>query len=58
MNRVQRFVLEDGVKDLVLVVPPEGRLSEQHLVNKYSKSPPVDRAAVALFQDNLRKGQS
>jgi hypothetical protein len=53
VDRVQRLILENGVKDLVLVVSTEGRLTEQHLVDEDSERPPIDSAAVALLEDDL-----
>ena len=55
VDRVQRLVLEDRIKDLVLVIPAEGRLAQQHLVDEHAKRPPVDRTAVALLEDNLSR---
>lgn len=52
-HRVERLVLQDGIKDLILVVSPEGRLAEQHLVGQNTKRPPVDSASVSLFEQNL-----
>lgn len=53
MDRVERLVLKDRVKDLILVVSPERRLAQEHLVDEYPKRPPVDGPAVALLEDDL-----
>lgn len=54
-DRVERRVLKDGVKDLVLVVAPEGRLAEQHLVRQDTKGPPVDRARIWPLKQDLKR---
>lgn len=57
VDRVQRLVLQDGIKDLVLVVATERRLPEEHLVDEDSKRPPIDRTTVPLFENDLRREQ-
>jgi len=54
-HRVKRFILENGIKDFVLVISTERRLSEQHLIGQDSESPPVDGSGVTLFEQDLPK---
>jgi hypothetical protein len=58
VDGIQRLILEDGVKNLVLIVTAERRLTQEHLVDEYSKGPPIDSTAVPLLQDDLRRGKS
>ncbi|KAH8911185.1 hypothetical protein BR93DRAFT_324001 [Coniochaeta sp. PMI_546] len=53
---VQRFVGQDGVVDLVLVLAAEGRLLQEHLVDQYAEGPPVHCAAVFLVKEDLGVG--
>lgn len=53
VDRVERLVFEDGVEDLLLVVALERALTEEHLVDEDAKGPPVDRATVALLEEDL-----
>jgi hypothetical protein len=52
-DRIQGFVLENGVEDLILVIATERGLPEQHLVGQHAECPPVNSTAVALFEKNL-----
>ncbi len=53
MDWVEWFIGENSVVDLVFVFTTERGLLEKHLVNEYTKCPPVDSAAVLLIQQNL-----
>ena len=50
-----RGIHPDGLEQLVLVVPLEGRLADQHLVHQHAKGPPVYREGVLLPQQDLRE---
>lgn len=54
MDRIQRLILENRIKDFVLIVAPERRLPEQHLVDEHTEGPPIDSTTVALLEDDLR----
>lgn len=51
--RIMGRVHADGLKQLVLVVPVERRLTDQHLVQQDSKGPPVHGEGVLLAQQDL-----
>ena len=53
LDRIQRLVLKDRVKDLVLVVAAERRLAQEHLVQQNAKRPPVNCTTVALLEQDL-----
>lgn len=40
-DRVEHVVVEDGLKQIVLVVSLEGGLPGHHLVHQYPQGPPV-----------------
>jgi len=46
-------VVGDGREELLLVLAIEGRLTDEHLVEKDTEGPPVDGLAVRLVVDNL-----
>ena len=51
-DRVENVVMEDGLKQIVLVVGLEGGLTSHHLVHQHPQGPPVHRGAVLqLLQD-------
>jgi hypothetical protein len=51
--RIQRFVREDGVVDFVLVLASERRLLQEHLIDEYTKGPPVYSTTVFLVKKDL-----
>lgn len=53
VNRVEGFISQNGVVNLVFVFTSEGRLLQKHLVDQDAKSPPVDCAAILFVQQNL-----
>lgn len=55
VNRVERLVRQNSVINFVLVFTSEWRLLQEHLVDKNTKGPPIDSAAVFLIQKNLLK---
>lgn len=52
--RVEGTVHADGVEQLLLVLPVEGRLADQHLVEEHAEGPPVHGVVVLLAQQNLQ----
>ena len=50
---VGRVVGADGLEERLLVLPVEGRLANQHLVQQDPKGPPVDGEGVLLSQQDL-----
>lgn len=52
--RVEGTVHADGVEQLLLVLPVEGRLANQHLVEEHAEGPPVHGVVVLLAQQNLQ----
>ena len=53
LDRKRAFFGEDGLVDFVLIVPSEGRLTEDHLIYQNAKGPPVYRKTVRLVQQDL-----
>ena len=53
VDRVERFVGQDGVVDFVFVFASEGGLLQEHLVDQDAERPPVDCTAVFLIKQNL-----
>lgn len=55
-DRVEHVIVEDGLKQVVLVVGLEGGLPSHHLVHQHPQRPPVHRGAVLqLLQDLIRR---
>ena len=53
MDRVQGLISKDSVIDFIFIFTAERRLLKKHLVDKHTKSPPINRAGVFLVQKNL-----
>ena len=53
-NRIKRLILQNSIENFIFIVAPERRLPKQHLVHQHTERPPVNRAAVTLFQNDLR----
>lgn len=53
---VEHVIVEDGLKQVVLVVSLEGGLPGHHLIHQHPQGPPVHGGAILqLLQDLLRK---
>ncbi len=52
--RVVRRVVQDAVEQVVLVVPVERRLADQHLVQQHAERPPVHRRVVLPAAQDLQ----
>lgn len=51
-DRVEHVIMEDGLKQVILVVGLEGGLPSHHLVHQNPQGPPVHRGAILqLLQD-------
>lgn len=50
---VAHLVVDDGVEDLLLVVPGKRRLADEHLENEHAEAPPVDRPRVRRLRQHL-----
>ena len=53
---VEDVVVEDALKEVVLVVGLEGRLPRHHLVHQHAQRPPVHRRTVVQLLQDLREG--
>lgn len=51
--RVMGSIHADGLKQLVFIVPVEGRLTYQHFIQQHAKRPPVHGEGVLLPQQDL-----
>ncbi|RUS69786.1 hypothetical protein EGW08_022453, partial [Elysia chlorotica] len=51
--RVARGVMEDGVEQIVLVIPMERRLTDEHFVEQDSERPPIHAGIVLVTFDDL-----
>lgn len=56
-HRVERLIFQDCIEDFILVISPERRLTEQHLVRQDTKRPPVDSTSVPLLEQDLKDGR-
>lgn len=53
---VDNFVVQNGLKEVVLVLRLEGRVAAQHLVQQHTHGPPVNVGAIQHLLQNLKKG--
>ena len=51
--RVADLVVDDGVEDLLLVVPGKRGLADEHLEDEDAQAPPVDRPRVRRLGQHL-----
>ena len=61
-DRVEHFVVQDGLEQVVLVVGLERRLAGHHLVHEHAQRPPVHAEAVVqlltMFKESSKLIQS
>ena len=53
--RVVRLLVADGPEEVLLVQAGEGRLANQHFIQKHPERPPVNALVVLLTFDDLEK---
>lgn len=52
-SRITNFVVDDAVKDFLLIVAGEWRFADQHLKDQDAETPPVDGSRVRGFGQHL-----
>ena len=54
---VEDLIMEDGFKQLILVVGLKGRLASHHLVHQHTQRPPINTSSIILLLQDLKKNK-